>query len=72
MSKTIWLRNVSDALYRRLKARAASADLTLSDYLIGELRKMGERPTPKQIRLRLLQIERSAKPRGSTPKIEQA
>jgi hypothetical protein len=42
MSKTIRLRNVPDALHRRLKARAAMSGLPLSDYLIHELRKIAE------------------------------
>ena len=53
MSKMIQLRNVPDALHRQLKARAALAGLPLSDYLIREVRKIAEKPTPEQMRERL-------------------
>jgi plasmid stability protein len=53
MSKMIQLRNVPDALHRQLKARAALSGLPLSDYLIREVRKIAEQPTPEQMRERL-------------------
>jgi hypothetical protein len=36
-----------------LKARAALAGLSLSDYLLAEIRKSAERPTNEELRLRL-------------------
>jgi len=53
MSKMIQLRNVPDALHRKLKARAASEGMTLSDYLIREVKKVADRPTMEEIRARL-------------------
>jgi len=53
MSKMIQLRNVPDALHRLLKARAALSGLPLSDYLIREVRKIAEQPTPEEMRERL-------------------
>lgn len=55
MSKMIQLRNVPDALHRKLKARAASEGLSLSDYLIAEARRVAERPTIAELRERLAQ-----------------
>jgi hypothetical protein len=55
MSKMIQLRHVPDALHRQLKARAALSGLPLSDYLIREVRKIAEQPTPEEMRERLLQ-----------------
>jgi plasmid stability protein len=49
----IQLRNVPDALHRRLKSRAALAGMSLSDYLIAELREFAERPTREELRARL-------------------
>ena len=49
----IQLRNVPDALHRRLKARAAMAGMSLSDYLIAEVREIAERPTLAELRERL-------------------
>ena len=57
MPKMIQLRHVPDALHRRLKARAALAGLPLSDYLIREVRKIAEQPTPEEMRERLNQRE---------------
>jgi hypothetical protein len=49
----IQLRHVPDALHRQLKARAAMSGLPLSDYLIREVRKIAEQPTPEEMRERL-------------------
>jgi len=45
MPVTIQIRNVPDALHRRLKSRAALAGMSLSDYLLAEIRQTAERPT---------------------------
>jgi len=49
----IQLRNVPDALHRRLKARAAMLGMSLSDYLLSEIREVAERPTLAEMRERL-------------------
>ena len=49
----IQVRNVPDALHRKLKARAALAGMSLSDYLLGELREIAGRPTLAEFRERL-------------------
>ncbi len=53
MSKMIQLRNVPDPLHRVLKARAAMAGMSLSDYLLAEIREVAERPTLAELRERL-------------------
>ena len=53
MSKMIQIRNVPDALHRKLKARAALAGMSLSDYLLAEARRSADRPTIEEIRARL-------------------
>lgn len=53
MSKMIPLRHVPDALHRRLKARAALAGLSLSDFLVREVRKIAEEPTLQEMLDRL-------------------
>jgi antitoxin FitA len=53
MSKMIQLRNVPDALHRGLKARAAMAGMSLSDYLLAEIKEIAERPTLAELRDRL-------------------
>ena len=49
----IQIRNVPDTLHRRLKARAALAGMSLSDYLLNEIREVAERPTVDELRARL-------------------
>ena len=53
MSKMVQIRNVPDALHRKLKARAASAGQTLSDYLLAELERLAARPTREEMLTRL-------------------
>jgi antitoxin FitA len=53
MSKMIQLRNVPDALHRTLKARAAMAGMSLSDFLLAEIRDIADRPTLDEFRKRL-------------------
>ena len=55
MSKMIQLRHVPDELHRKLKARAALEGLSLSDYLIQEVRRVAERPNIAEMRHRLAQ-----------------
>jgi plasmid stability protein len=53
MSKMIQLRNVPDTLHRSLKARAALAGMSLSDYLLAEIKEIAEKPTLSELRDRL-------------------
>jgi len=53
MSKMIQLRNVPDRLHRTLKARAAMAGMSLSDYLLAEIKEIAEKPTLAEFRERL-------------------
>jgi len=41
----IQIRNVPDALHRKIKARAAMAGMSLSDYLLAEIRRNAEVPS---------------------------
>lgn len=47
------VRNVPDSLHRTLKARAALEGKSLSDYVLEELRRVGERPTLQELRERI-------------------
>jgi len=49
----IQIRNVPDAPHHLIKSRAALAGLSLSDYLLGEVRRIAERPTLEALRARL-------------------
>jgi plasmid stability protein len=53
MSTMIQIRNVPEPLHRELKSRAALAGMSLSDYLLSEIRQVAERPTLDQLRARL-------------------
>jgi hypothetical protein len=52
------IRNVPDALHRRLKSRAALTRMSLSDYLLAEIREVAQRPTIEELRARLEQRSR--------------
>ena len=57
MTKMIQIRHVPDALHRRLRARAAMAGMSLSDYLRRELEFAADRLTPGELRERLTMLE---------------
>lgn len=66
MTTMIQIRNVPDTLHRRLKSRAAIAGMSLSDYLLSEIREVAERPTLGELQARL---ERRS---GMTPSVAPA
>lgn len=49
MSKMIQVRNVPDQLHRKLKVRAAEQGVSLSDYVLTELRRLAERVSPREL-----------------------
>jgi plasmid stability protein len=53
MATMIQIRHVPAELHRRLKMRAAMAGMSLSDYLLQELRHAAERPTRHELLERL-------------------
>jgi antitoxin FitA len=53
MPTMIQIRNVPTNLHRRLKARAALEGMSLSDYLLREVRLAAERPSIEEIKERL-------------------
>ena len=53
MTVMIQIRNVPDGLHRQLKSRAALAGMSLSDFLLSEIRQVAERPTLDELRARL-------------------
>jgi len=53
MPKMIQLRNVLTPCTAGLKARAAMAGMSLSDYLLAEIKEIAERPTLAELRERL-------------------
>ncbi|MGC9957249.1 hypothetical protein [Roseiarcus sp.] len=53
MGTMIQIRNVPEALHRRLKSHAALAGMSLLDYLLSEIRQVAERPAIDELRARL-------------------
>jgi plasmid stability protein len=53
MAKMIQIRNVPDALHRKLKARAAIAGQSLSDYLLAEISRIAALPTRQEMLARI-------------------
>ena len=56
----IQIRHVPDSLHRRLRARAAIAGMSLSDYLRLELTRVAEQLTPEELRARLAAMSPTA------------
>jgi plasmid stability protein len=56
MSTMIQIRHVPDPLHRKLKSRAALEGMSLSDYLLREIRRIAERPTMEEILERLARL----------------
>jgi antitoxin FitA len=65
MSVMVQIRNMPSDMNRELKARAAREGMSLSDYLLRELRHSVERPTIEQMRERLAKLT-PVNPRVST------
>jgi len=53
MPTMVQIRNVPSELHRELKARAALEGISLSDFLLREIRQALERPTLDEMRRRL-------------------
>jgi len=52
-TKALQIRNVPEAVHRRLKVQAASNGKSLSEYLLAELHRVAERPTREEMLARL-------------------
>ncbi len=66
MPKMIQIRHVPDDVHRKLKARAALAGMSLSEYLLAEARQSLERPTRAEI------LDRIARRRPVDPRVPAA
>ena len=53
MSVMVQIRNMPEELHRILKSRAAAEGMSLSDYMLRELRKGAQVPTMAEMRERL-------------------
>jgi plasmid stability protein len=62
----IQLRHVPDDLHQKLKVRAALEGMSLSEYLLREVRRVAERPTVAELR------ERLARRSAVTPRVPPA
>ena len=49
----VQVRNVPDAVHRKIKVRAAEAGMTLSDYLLAEIERIAALPTRDEMLARL-------------------
>jgi plasmid stability protein len=58
MAVMVQIRNVPDDLHRKLKARAALAGMSISEYLLREIERSLARPTPGELLERLQSQER--------------
>lgn len=56
MNKHVQIKNVDEALHRKLKIRAIEHGMSLSDYLRRELATLADRPTNKEVFDRLRKL----------------
>jgi antitoxin FitA len=56
--KTLQIRHVPDDVHRILKARAAMAGMSLSEYMLAELKRTTEQPTRDEVMDSLRRRER--------------
>ena len=56
MSKMLQIRNVPDAVHRRLKSRAALAGTSMSDYVLREIEQALSRPTRDEVFARIAEL----------------
>ena len=56
MYKMLQIRNVPDAVHRRLKARAAHLGVSMSDYVLREIERLLEKPTREELVSRIAQL----------------
>jgi plasmid stability protein len=56
MPTTIQVRNVPEKLHRKLKSRAATEGLLLSDFVLREMKHVADRPTPKELAERIANL----------------
>jgi plasmid stability protein len=70
----VQIRNVPTELHRRLKARAAIEGMSMSDFVMRELRKALDRPTRQEIldRLRAQPVRRLARRAADVIRAERA
>jgi plasmid stability protein len=52
----VQIRNMPEDIHRKMKSRAALAGMSLSDYLLQEVRKVAEMPTMEEMRERLARL----------------
>ena len=55
MTKMIQMRRVPAELHRKLKTRAELAGVSLSDYLVSEMKRIADQPTSSELRIRIAQ-----------------
>jgi len=65
MCPMIQIRNVPEALHRRLKARAALKGMSLSDYLQMKLEQIAEKPTLQELAVRIAELPPVDLPEGA-------
>lgn len=56
MSRMLQIRNVPDDVHRRLKARAALAGMSMSDFVLREIEQSLSRPTRDEVFARIAEL----------------
>lgn len=70
--KTIQVRDVPDEIHAELRARAAAAGTSLSDYLLGELERVARRSRNAEVLLRAAQRDWAVSRVGTRQLLDEA
>jgi len=69
MPVMIQIRNVPEETHRRLKARAAMEGMSMSEYILRELRRIAEKPTVQELSARIAERPRVDLPESAADAI---
>jgi antitoxin FitA len=72
MAKTIQVRDVPEDIHAELRARAAAAGTSLSDYVLGELERVARRSSNAEVLLRAAQRDWSVSRRSMRELLDEA
>lgn len=56
MAMMVQIRNVPDSVHRQIKARAALAGMSMSEYILREIRRSLDRPTREELLRRIASL----------------
>ncbi len=72
MSVMIQIRNVPEEIHHRLKARAALEGMSMSEYILRELRRLADKPTLQELSARIAEQPKVDLPESAAGAVRRA